>query len=220
MGARIRKDDLERPYARGTFRSVARGVYTDGPRQGRRCVIKWFHGHRGSDSKAYSNDLKVTSTARQLLRRFNSEKLIPQRISLNAQDLWVFYEGGFGRKGRRVLVEPFLENYRKWNSNNGWVDTSSTWALIMQSLSHYSFHASRGSLILCDLQGSASSSGALLSDPAICSQRKEYGSTDLGAHGIAKFFQNHKCSHFCRSRWLKPSNLNYVSVSNRRRHRR
>ncbi len=218
MGARIRKDDLERPFARGTFRSVARGVYTDGPRRGRRCVIKWFHGKRIADDVAFSNDMKVMATTREVLRRFNSERIIPQRISLNANDVWMFYEGGFGRKGRRVLVEPFLENYRKWNSNNGWVDTSSTWAQIMQSLSHYSFHVTRGALVLCDLQGSASGNSAMLSDPAICSQRREYGSTDLGAHGIAKFFQTHKCSRFCHSKWLKPSHMNRVSSSSSSHH--
>ena len=49
-------------------------------------------------------------------------------------------------------MEPFIENWEKFNSNTGWNNEGTPWPRVMQALSHFSYHASAGSTVLCDLQ--------------------------------------------------------------------
>ncbi len=74
----------------------------------------------------------------------------------------------------------------------------------MSAFSHFSYEASDGELVLCDLQGGVGSSGFVLTDPAINSVGRRYGPTDLGINGITSFFAHHKCNEFCRSSWRVP----------------
>lgn len=95
------------------------------------------------------------------------------------------------------------------NSNTGWTpedeDTGKAWTQAMQALSHFSYDASKGDLVLCDLQGGIGSSGAVLTDPAISSQSRSFGATDLGVQGINTFFASHKCTDFCWGSWRTPA---------------
>lgn len=75
----------------------------------------------------------------------------------------------------------------------------------MQALSHFSYDASGGQLILCDLQGGPDATGgAVLTDPAILSLEMTYGGTDMGADGMYSFFNEHVCNSFCDENWLEP----------------
>lgn len=57
-------------------------------------------------------------------------------------------------------MEPFVETFEKFNSNTGWAPhTGEHWSEAMQALSHFSYHASHGQLLLCDLQGGAYGNG-------------------------------------------------------------
>lgn len=74
-------------------------------------------------------------------------------------------------------------------------------------MSHFSYHASSGTQLLCDLQGGVVADGAVLIDPAICSHDRRFGPADLGRDGISNFFANHVCNEFCGRRgWLLPRN--------------
>ena len=53
------------------------------------------------------------------------------------------------------------------------------------SHSHYSYHASNGSYLLCDLQGSYSDNKFVLTDPVIHSRAGEFGATDGGEEAIS-----------------------------------
>ncbi|UKZ61643.1 uncharacterized protein TrAtP1_002901 [Trichoderma atroviride] len=109
--------------------------------------------------------------------------------------------------GQTVLCEPFIRDYRRFNSNTGWNDTSNVWGRIMQALSHFSYHGSGGKHVLCDLQGGIiSENKAVITDPVILSPNRAYGVTDLGQSGIDNFFSQHVCSEYCRYDWDKPSN--------------
>lgn len=81
------------------------------------------------------------------------------------------------------MVEPFVENWQKFNSNTGWSSTESSWHDAMQALSHYSYHMSAGEFVLCDLQGGLYEDEVILTDPALLSRRRMYGMTDLGHEG-------------------------------------
>lgn len=74
----------------------------------------------------------------------------------------------------------------------------------MQALSHFSFHATKGQLLFCDLQGGVYKDGFVITDPVIMSMKQEYGPTDLGSKGISTFFSRHKCNKFCRAEWSSP----------------
>lgn len=74
----------------------------------------------------------------------------------------------------------------------------------MQSISHFSYHASGGNSLLCDLQGGIYSNGVVLTDPVVMSRKQLYGPTDLGSGGIETFFARHVCNQYCRGAWSKP----------------
>ena len=39
------------------------------------------------------------------------------------------------RASQKALVEPFIQNYQKFNSNTGWKDDWGAWPQVMQALS-------------------------------------------------------------------------------------
>jgi hypothetical protein len=122
---------------------------------------------------------------------------------INIPEVWTFSEG-CSRTGTKVLQEPFIKHYQKFNSNTGWADNDTPWPRVMQALSHFSYHVSGRQFVLCDLQGGLYTNGVCLTDPVILSRNKQYGVTDLGPKGISSFFSNHTCNEYCKSNWSKP----------------
>ncbi len=120
------------------------------------------------------------------------------------------------RRIRTTLTQRSLPFIPEFNSNSGLTfgDVSgSTWAAVMQSLSHFSHHKTGGRYVLCDLQGSLLTrrrkgetkvTGVVLTDPVILSRNREYGVTELGAAGISTFFARHQCNQFCKHHWHVP----------------
>ncbi len=75
----------------------------------------------------------------------------------------------------------------------------------MQALSHFSYHATGGQFVLCDLQGGIYGNGVILTDPVILSRKgRRYGLADLGPKGISNFFSKHECNEYCRPEWQSP----------------
>ncbi|CAD7964127.1 unnamed protein product [Amoebophrya sp. A25] len=101
-------------------------------------------------------------------------------------------------EGQKMLTEPHIENFRKFNSNSG---AAGTEAEVAQALSHFSYHASDGTELLCDVQGGKAGETYVLSDVVIVSAEKKYGLTDLGQTGIENFFSQHRCNRFCGPNW-------------------
>eukprot|EP00996_Jenningsia_fusiforme_P000129 NODE_1090_length_1711_cov_27.432611_g966_i0.p1 GENE.NODE_1090_length_1711_cov_27.432611_g966_i0~~NODE_1090_length_1711_cov_27.432611_g966_i0.p1 ORF type:complete len:397 (-),score=78.97 NODE_1090_length_1711_cov_27.432611_g966_i0:332-1522(-) len=99
------------------------------------------------------------------------------------------------REGQPYLAtEPFMEGeFRKQNNNFGFVsgDDRNT----PQAFSHFSYHFSKQSVLVCDIQGV----GDMYTDPQIHSaDGKGFGKANLGKTGITKFFQTHHCNEICR----------------------
>ena len=132
--------------------------------------------------------------------------MINRIVQVNIPEVWTF-QPCFGSpvSGKKVLQEPFLQNYQKFNSNTGWADNDTPWPQVMQALSHFSYHVSFGHFALFDLQGGVHSDSVVLTDPVILSRNKMYGVTDLGPRGISSFFSNHVCNEFCSASWMKPA---------------
>ncbi|GMH37137.1 hypothetical protein BSKO_05010 [Bryopsis sp. KO-2023] len=199
--ATFKHEDLDNPFASGGFRWVAKGVYTRGQRKGEACVCKWFKSGSVFSRAFFSEDIKAVAKAIEIVQDWNDEGLVNKTVQVNEAEVWTFLE-----TGEQCLVEPFIKNYQKFNSNSGWCDRSTPWPRVMQALSHYSYYLSDGELLLCDLQGGCYRNGIVLTDPVIMSRGRHFGVTDLGAKGIANFFAKHKCNEYCRSYWAKPSN--------------
>jgi hypothetical protein len=66
--------------------------------------------------------------ALEILSQWNRGPFITNTIRLNKPEIWKV-EG----TGQRVMVEPFIENYKKFNSNTGWVNPEdSSWIELFQ----------------------------------------------------------------------------------------
>jgi hypothetical protein len=152
-------------------------------------------------------DIKAMNKALDLVQQWNGHQFINLLIKVNLPAVWTFLPGARW-EGKKVLQEPFIESYQKFNSNTGWADSSTHWPQVMQALSHFSFHVSGGQFVLCDLQGGVYSNAVVLTDPVILSRDKSYGITDLGPQGVSSFFSNHKCNQYCRSHWSVPADRN------------
>ncbi|CAB9515687.1 Myosin heavy chain kinase [Seminavis robusta] len=204
--AEFYNDQLMDPFAEGGFRYAAEGEFVEGDRKGQKAVCKWFKKGHVHESKFFDLDIKAMEKSVELVKSWSDKRIIEQRIRVNVPEVWTFEKSDFFHEDTKVLVEPFIENYKKFNSNTGWHDSSTPWPKVMQALSHFTYHASNGDYLLCDLQGGVDSKGVVLTDPAILSKNSEFGLTDLGSKGISSFFSQHKCNEFCRSHWRKPNN--------------
>ncbi|KAI1635066.1 kinase-like protein [Biscogniauxia mediterranea] len=197
---------LDNPFAEGAFRWVAKGSYTEGPRAGQACVVKWFKTGAVFEADYFTLDIKAVDKALEIVNRFNELNIVDKAVKVNVPAVWTFSEGSPEWVGQRALCEPFIQNYQKFNSNTGWNDDSRAWGEVMQALSHFSYHVSGGQFVLCDLQGGVYRSEVVLSDPVILSRGRDYGVTDLGPQGISSFFSQHACNGFCRPHWTQPAN--------------
>jgi hypothetical protein len=180
--------DLRNPFAEGAFRHVAEGTFTEGARAGEACVCKWFKTGTVFESHFFATDIQASEKAVDLITKWNSQKLIDKIVQVNLPEVWTFSPESSGDwAGQKVLQEPFIQSYQKFNSNTGWSDDSTPWPRVMQALSHFTYHISNGQCLLCDLQGGVYSNGVVLTDPVVMSTTRVYGPTDLGTNGISTF---------------------------------
>ena len=191
-------------YACGAFKNVYRGEYTSGVRAGEECVSKEFKSGSVYAASYFDSEMKIFEKTLEIINKFNRSGLINKNIWLNQPAVWTYTQSQ-----AKCLVEPFIENFEKFNSNSGWTPReSSNWIDVMQALSHFSYHTTNRHLVLCDLQGGVYKDGFIITDPVIMSttskNHQEYGPTDLGYEGISTFFSNHVCSRFCHSDWMSP----------------
>eukprot|EP00171_Calliarthron_tuberculosum_P005788 IDg5788t1 len=211
--ARIFQGELKHPYAQGKLRYTVRGVYTSGTRKNQLCIIKWPKTHHSTSIDPFKNDLKVAKAALFYINQWNAAGFTNQLVRLNMPVVWRLAAGTGHPIGMRVLVEPFIPNFRKWNSNTGWADTSAPWGRVMQALSHHSYHVSGGRSLVCDLEGGLYGDHTVVTDPVVCSTSRSYGQTDMGAEGISNFFARHKCNEYCHPSWKKPRHPRVYFVS-------
>ena len=145
-----------KPTGEGFFRWIALGEYTTGPNQSKISVCKWFkHDYvEHSLQHFYSSRDSVKEMATNIIEDFQSLCVCPFYISLNHYDTIICDELNPSGEGVTLLAQPFLENFQKFNSNTGWVLPKETQLnQVLQAISHFSYHASNGTCLLCDLQG-------------------------------------------------------------------
>jgi len=139
----------ERIFASGTFKNVWEGTYTEGPRHGQPCVAKEFKTGSVFEDHYFQEELAIVRHTQKILDDWHATSATNRHIYLNTPEIWQNVD-----EGTKCLVEPMIENFEKFNSNTGWVQTAGgVWSEAMQALSHFSYHNSGGQLLLCDLQG-------------------------------------------------------------------
>jgi hypothetical protein len=169
-----------RLLAEGKFRLVYPGNYNSGPRNGQSCVIKVFRSGCVFEKDFFRFDIRSIEKAVELVGRWNLDHPDIKPIQVNSATVWE--ENGGKMVGQCMLVEPFIQNWQRFNSNCGWVngEQDNGWIQLAQALSHYSYHITGGKFVLCDLQGGVTRKGLVLSDPVIHSRNRMFGVTDLG----------------------------------------
>jgi len=195
----------------GAFRIAYAGTYNGGNRNQQEAVCKCFKDHyRPLENEFFRYDYQIADRAIEFAEQWNSFCESKKELLMTKGDIMTI-----GHK--KYLVEPLIRYFTKYTSNNGWIASESNggWKVhAMEAFSHYTYHKSGGQMIVCDLQGryrydryNSSKCRFELTDPAICSRRRNYGPTDLGEKGIESFFANHKCNQFCHAngtRWSSP----------------
>jgi hypothetical protein len=192
----------------GAFRICLNGTFIGGNRNNQEAACKRFKPeYRAMENEFFAKDFQIIDRAIQTADQWN--EFCPQGKEV------LITKGAIhtSRSGMKYLVEPLIRYYEKFTSNGGWIgDSHGDWQVrCMEAFSHFSYHKTGGSMIVCDLQGryrhdpqNPRRCRFELTDPAICSRRRDYGPTDLGEKGIESFFANHDCNEFCQGHWARP----------------
>eukprot|EP00978_Attheya_sp_CCMP212_P006113 scaffold13787_cov59-Attheya_sp.AAC.2 len=182
----------------GTYKLVKRGTYTSGAL----AADKFLKTGVTFSSDCFLDDVRAAEAALPYIARFHqyidTATVFRGRVSIKLNMPHVWEQGSGTLREQKILREPFIDHFRKFNSNSGAADVTAT---VAQALSHYSYHASDGTELLCDLQGGKVGDSYVLSDVVMMSMSKKYGNTDLGATGIENWLHSHRCTQFCSSSW-------------------
>jgi len=63
MSRSARITGMDHPFAQGAFRWVAMGHYTEGPRNGQKCVAKWFKSGAVYENDFFDMDIMAVDKA-------------------------------------------------------------------------------------------------------------------------------------------------------------
>eukprot|EP00050_Salpingoeca_kvevrii_P021269 m.108457 g.108457 ORF g.108457 m.108457 type:complete len:484 (-) comp9259_c2_seq1:35-1486(-) len=214
-----------KPLGSGASRHAYKGSVTKGHVEsfsaGCSVVVKviqakaFNQGMRLSDS-----DIEAQELARKYADDFNKSCKLNKKLYFRIPKLVrspraVYNEAGtcIIAPNERMLLEVCIHGeYEKFNNNIGWSAGESS---LPDFFSHWSFHASNGAHLVCDLQGHKSRPGGpkygdeehyyLMTDPVVLSHEVgRFGDTDLGVGGMVQFLRNHHCNDLCKSTGLPP----------------
>lgn len=198
-----------RNLGEGTFRVCLEGTYIGGNRNNQEAACKRFKPKwRSMETEYFASDFRIADVAIHYAEQWNEFCDSDEKILISKGHIIT------SNSGIKYLAEPLIRDFQKFTSNSGWVREDGKWPTdAMEAFSHYTYHASNGQLLVCDLQGryrhnrfANSKSRFELSDPVICSRVRSFGPTDLSEKGIESFFANHQCNQFCNKTgtWMKP----------------
>lgn len=205
------------PFAKGGLREAFACTVTEGTlkgfKQGKDLVMKAMQAeHHNRKIRMTLADIAAQDEASRLAKIFNEEEhvtkggkacnIIFKKSKLTHMPETIFDHRGMKvfLKGESVAVEERINGeFEKFNSNSGW---SCGNAKLPDAFSHWTWVATDGERLVCDIQG-CRGQNYVLTDPAICSKDQEFGITDLGELGIANWFKHHECNDLCRKFGLK-----------------
>jgi hypothetical protein len=176
----------ERPFAEGSLRCAHRLqiLLDNGERQN---FVAKISKDPAECRETYLRDVQAQSVAKRWAYEFNSQR-VPKKVDFIECAIIELAE----RPGRPLVgIEPFVEGvFQKHNSNI----SSGTERSTPNAFSHFTWEASKHTLLVCDIQGV----GDLYTDPQIMTASGVgYGRGNLGPNGIKAFFMRHKCNQIC-----------------------
>ena len=132
-------------------------------------------------------------TAKYIIDRFKKDY---ERIRYHTTPLVSISELRFGQIGDKfllVILNDLGLNDGKLEKQNERIEE------IIESLTHYSYHISKGELILFDIRPILITADSLLiTEPIIYSKiPNRFSSSNLGLKGIENFKNEHKCNRIC-----------------------
>ncbi len=109
--------------------------------------------------------------------------------------------------GSHVTAEPFIiGQFVKYLNNDGNYCKANK-PNLPSAFAHWTWQASGGKFMICDIQGVRKGTKYVLTDPCVHSSRESeigrFGPSDLGEEGMVKFFQKHVCNDLCRGLYLE-----------------
>lgn len=129
--------DRSRVVGEGSFKRVYRGTYVEGERQGQPQATKEIINTTPHTANVFQYDIVVAKAAAQVVEAWNAASFTDTRVLVTIPEVWA-YTGDSDVSGVAHLVEPFLENYEKFNSNTGWVPAKQRrWTELMQVRGSY-----------------------------------------------------------------------------------
>lgn len=189
----------EETIGEGKYKYVTKGEYDS---NGEPMATKFLKTGTVFSSNCFLDDIRASEAALPYVAGFidyiDTVTVFRGRVSIKLNMPTVGTQTNGSLRGQKVLCEPFILNFQKFNSNSGAADPT---AAVAQALSHYSYHASDGAELLCDLQGGKVGNSYILSDVVVMSKGKVYGNTDLGVTGIETWLGAHRCTQFCCPGW-------------------
>lgn len=199
-----------RVIGNGTFRVCHEGTYVGGQRNSQEAACKRFKSRwRSMETEYFASDFNIADYAIMYAERWNRICEHDEKILITKGHIVT------SNSGIQYLAEPLIRGFKKFTSNSGWIEDSGDWTTeCMAAFSHYTYHASGGQHLVCDLQGRYRDNRRFrngksrfeLTDMAICSRSRSFGPTDLGEKGIESFFANHESNQFCHvdETWSSP----------------
>eukprot|EP01084_Bolivina_argentea_P140363 246776_1 len=150
--------------------------------------------------ETYFHDVAMQNHAQRFADKFNINE-VPKKVGF--LDCWV-YELVDRIPHIFCGVEQFIEGeYHKYTNNWDWVNQQVD-RNTPSAFSHFTYHASKKKILICDLQGVAD----LYTDPQMHTYNgKGCGKGNMGKRGIDKFLSSHKCNAICTYLKLPPTNL-------------
>jgi Mg-chelatase subunit ChlD len=198
----------ERPFTQGGMRLVHGFLDATLPQVKPHRMVGKLSKFRDQDTadftKAAANSVAVAKFFVRCFEHAGATALVTRGLKFIVLECYRYVaEDGTSFVGERYLPGAFT----KFNSNNGYVDKEHPLSEAVQALSHFSYQASEGEMMIADLQGVVAGSPhrcfCFFTDPQVLSVRKCFGPADLGPAGMRKFFAHHKCGPTCEALGLK-----------------
>ena len=141
-------------------------------------------------TRQYYKDVEMQMEAKKWATQFNKTGT-PKQVDFIAAQVVILID----RPAKPTCtMEKYVEGeYVKYNDNWAWCDDKRN---TPQAFSHYTWEASRNTLLVCDLQGV----GDCWTDPQIHTiDGRGFGKGNAGLQGIRQFLSKHKCNGICRA---------------------
>ncbi|XP_041375446.1 alpha-protein kinase vwkA-like [Gigantopelta aegis] len=198
-----------RPFVSGARKMVYKGVLTgQGPRNNETVIIKPFREFAGS-KELCELEMAKNHEAHRICQNYNKVSscqslhfILPLKAELHRPvAIAASNNAGHVRQlqpAEWVLIEENIgDDFRKFVDDRGRSTTAGS--SLLHAFIHYSYHVSKGALVVSCLQGVPQADGKYTLDtPTIHSIQQRFGDSDKGEPGILQVFINHKCNNLCR----------------------